>query len=37
MPDEKDTPNIQAPTRSTRRESFVKLGLGSMAIAGAGA
>lgn len=37
MPDEKDTPNLPSPTRSTRRESFVKLGLGCMAVSGAGA
>lgn len=35
MPDEKEPP--PAPEGCTRRESFVKLGLGSLGIAGAGA
>jgi cytochrome b6-f complex iron-sulfur subunit len=37
MPDQKDTPNLQPPTPGTRRESFVKLGLISLAVGGAGA
>src|SRR5713226_8083554 len=37
MPDEKDTANQQSDEGYTRRQSFVKLGLGSMAAAGVGA
>lgn len=37
MPDDKDKPNQQPDEEYTRRQSFLKLGLGSLAVAGVGA